>query len=103
MTEEKEPVCVSIHKIELDEVVFDEVGPLEIRAIAQDVESRMEKISKEKNTFDTFKLLAYTALYYAVQSYTKANSAGSKNKDDGRQLDNAIEKLSNCLNRLPLK
>ena len=103
MMEEKEPVSVTIRRIELDDVVFDSVGPLEIRAIAQDIELRIEKIAKDKNTFDTFKLLAHAALYYAVQSYTKANNAGSKNKDDGKQLDGAIEKLTHCLTSLPLK
>lgn len=100
---EKEPVNVTIRRIELEDVSFDNVGPLEIRAIAQDIELRIDKIAKEKNTFDTFKLLAHAALYYAVQSYTKANNAGTRNKDDGKQIDGAIEKLSNCLNSLPLK
>ena len=100
---EKEPVNVTIRRIELEDVSFDNVGPLEIRAIAQDIELRIDKIAKEKNTFDTFKLLAHAALYYAVQSYTKANNAGTRNKDDGKQIDGAIEKLSNCLSSLPLK
>lgn len=100
---EKEPVNVTIRRIELEDVSFDNVGPLEIRAIAQDIELRIDKIAKEKNTFDTFKLLAHAALYYAVQSYTKANNAGARTKDDGKQIDGAIEKLSNCLSSLPLK
>lgn len=100
---EKEPVSVTVRRIELDDVWFEGLGPLEVKAIAREVELRLEKISKEKNTFDTFKLLLHTALYYAVQSYTKANTAGSKNKDDNKQLDNAIEKLTHCLNSLPLK
>lgn len=101
---EKEPVTVSIRRIELEDVVFENVGPLEIRAIAQDIELRIEKIAKDRNTADTFKLLAHTALYYAVQSYTKANSSGQgRSREDSKQLDSVIEKLNNCLNSLPLK
>lgn len=100
---DKEPVSVTVRRIELDDVWFEGLGPLEVKALAREVELRMEKMSKEKNTFDTFKLLLHAALYYAAQAYAKTNTAGAKNKDDGKQLDNAIEKLAHCLNSLPLK
>jgi hypothetical protein len=100
---EKEPLTVSIRRIELEDVWFEGFGPLEVKAIARDVELRLEKISKEKNTVDSFKLLAHAALYYAVQAYAKANTAGAKNTNDNKQLDDAIEKLAHCLNSLPLK
>jgi hypothetical protein len=100
---EKEPVSVSIRRIELDDVWFEGLGPLEVKAVARDVELRLDKISKEKNTVDSFKLLAHAVLYYAVQSYAKTNSAGARHKDDSKQLDDAIEKLTHCLNSLPLK
>lgn len=100
---EKEPIAVTVRRIEVDDVWFDGLGPLEVKAIAREVELRLEKISKEKNTADTFKLLLHTALYYAVQAYTKTNTAGSRNQDENKQLDTAIEKLSSCLNSLPLK
>ncbi|MDR1684289.1 MAG: hypothetical protein LBR90_02355 [Elusimicrobiota bacterium] len=101
--EEKQPVSVNIRRIELDDVWFDGVGPLEVKALARDVELRMEKISKDKNIADTFKILAHAALHYAVLAYSKTNTAGTKSKDENKQLDNAIEKLSHCLNGLPLK
>ena len=100
---EKEPVSVNIRRIELDDIWFDGVGPLEAKALAREVELRMEKISKEKNTVDTIKVLLHTALYYAAQVYTKTNTAGAKNKNDDKQLDNVIEKLNHALNSLPLK
>jgi len=100
---DKEPVSVVVRRIELDDVWFEGVGPLEVKAIAREVELRMEKMSKEKNTFDTFKLLLHAALYYAAQTYTKTNTAGTKNKEDTRQLDAAIDKLNHCLTSLPMK
>jgi hypothetical protein len=103
MNMEKEPVSVTVRRIELEEVWFEGLGPLEVKALAGEVELRLEKISKEKNTFDTFKLLGHAALFYAAQAYLKTNTAGTKTKEDTKQLDNAIEKLTNCLNSLPLK
>jgi len=100
---DKEPVSVTVRRIELDDVWFEGVGPLEVKAIAREVELRMEKMSKEKNTFDTFKLLLHAALYYAAQSYIKTNTAGTKTKDGNKQLDEAIEKLTHCLGSLPMK
>lgn len=100
---EKEPISVTIRRIELDDIWFDGVGPLEAKALAREVELRMDKISKEKNTVDTIKVLLHTALYYAAQTYTKTNTAGAKTKSDDKQLDNVIEKLNHALNSLPLK
>jgi hypothetical protein len=71
--------------------------------IARDVESRIEKISKDKNTVDTLKLLLHTIMHYAVKAHIKTNSAGNKTKEDNKQLDAAIEKLDRALNSLPLK
>lgn len=100
--EEKEPISVTVRRIELSDVWFEGLGPLEVQSLALELEQRLEKISKEKNTFDTFKLLLHAALYYAAQAYTRANTAGAKSKGDAKQLDDAIEKLASCLNSLPL-
>ncbi|MDR0953689.1 MAG: hypothetical protein LBM71_05920 [Elusimicrobiota bacterium] len=103
MLEEKETTSVTIRRITLDDVWFEGLGPLEIKAIASDIEARMDKISKDKNIFDSFKLFLHTALYYAAKSYSKNSVASVKTKDETKQLDAAIEKLSHCLNSLPLK
>ena len=100
---EREPVNVSIRRIELEDVAFDGLGPLEIKAIASEIEQRINDFAKKRNTPDTFKLLAYAALFYAVQAYTKTNTAGTKTKEDTRQLDAALEKLNHCLASLPMK
>jgi hypothetical protein len=100
---DKEPVSITVRRIEIDDVWFDGIGPLEVKAIARDVEMRIEKLSREKNTFDTFKLLLHAAMYYAAQAYGKTNSAGNKTKEDNKQLDTAIDKLTHALNSLPLK
>ena len=100
---EREPISVTIRRIELDDIWFEGIGPLEAKSLALDVERRMDKISKERNTVDTIKVLLHTALYYAAQVYTKTNTAGAKNKSDDKQLDSAIEKLTHALNSLPMK
>ena len=103
MSKKQEPVTVTVKRIELDNVTLEGLGPLDVNALAREIENKMDQISKEKHTMDTFKVLLHTALFYAAKAYTKSNNEEQKNKAGEKQLDSAIEKLTLALNRLPLK
>lgn len=100
---EREPITLTIKRIQLEDVWFEDVGAMELSAIAKDIENRFDKISKEKNILSTLPLFAHVALYYAVKNYSRTNTSGLKDKNRDRAIDNAIERLSNCLNGLPMK
>lgn len=103
MKEKQEPVTVTIKRIELRDVVLEGLSPLDITALAKEVENKMEEISDKKNTVDSFKLALYAALFYAAKAYSKDNTAQRRSKTEERQLDSAIDKLTMALERLPLK
>ncbi|MBR4508025.1 MAG: hypothetical protein IKP23_00930 [Elusimicrobiaceae bacterium] len=98
-----ESMTLTIKGVELDDVYFENLGPLEINALAATVENQINKISVEKKTLDVFKLFLYTALHFAAQAYSKNETASSKKQDEQEQLDIAIDKLSSALSRLPLE
>ena len=98
-----ERMTLTIKGITLDDVYFENLGPLEINALAADVENQINKISVEKKTLDVFKLFLYTALHFAAQAYIKNETASSKKQDEQEQLDIAIDKLSSALSKLPLE
>ena len=98
-----ESMTLTIKGVELDDVYFENLGPLEINALAATVENQINKISIEKKTLDVFKLFLYTALHFAAQAYSKNETASSKKQDEQEQLDIAIDKLSSALSRLPLE
>lgn len=100
---DKEGISITIRRIELEDVWFEGLGPLDVKLLGHEVERRIEKISKDRNTVDTLKVLLHTALYYAAQAHMKTAGAGAKNKDEARQLESAIEKLNHALSSLPLK
>ena len=103
MSKRQDPVTVTIKRIELDNVTLEGLGPLDVSALAREIENKMDQISEEKHTVDNFKVLLYTALFYAAKAYTRNNNDEQKNKAGEKQLDSAIEKLNLALNRLPLK
>lgn len=103
MNKKQEPVTVTVKRIELDNVTLEGLGPLDVNALAREIENKMDQISEEKHTVDTFKVLLHTALFYAAKVYTKSNNEEQKNKAGEKQIDSAIEKLTLALNRLPLK
>lgn len=76
---------------------------MEIISVASDVEARINQISQERNLLDVYKLALYAALEYAAKAYNRDAGATTQNKEDTRQLDEAILKLKNCLEQLPLK
>lgn len=98
-----ESVSLTIQGFTLEDVYFENLGPLEINSLAAMVENQMNKIAKQKGIADSFKLLLHTALYFAAQAYTKSETVSSKKQDEQDQLDIAIDKLSSALNRLPLE
>ena len=98
-----ESITLTIKGVTLDDVYFENLGPLEVNSLAASVENQINKISREKKVLDTFKLLLYTALHFAAQAYNKNETASSKKQDEQDQLDIAIDKLSSALNRLPLE
>lgn len=98
-----ESMTLTIKGVELDDVYFENLGPLEINALAATVENQINKISVEKKTLDVFKLFLYTALHFAAQAYSKNETASSKKQDEQEQLDIAIDKLSSALSKLPLE
>ena len=98
-----ESMTLTIKGVELDDVYFENLGPLEINALAATVENQINKISVEKKTLDVFKLFLYTALHFAAQAYSKNETASSKKQDEQEQVDIAIDKLSSALSRLPLE
>ena len=98
-----ESITLTIKGITLNDVYFEELGPLEINSLARAVENQIDKISREKKVVDSFQLLLHTALYFAAQAYAKNETAGSKKQDEQEQLDIAIDKLSSALNRLPVE
>lgn len=98
-----ESISLTIKGVTLDDVYFENLGPLEVNSLAAMVENQINKISKQKQIVDSFKLLLHTALYFAAQAYSKNETASSKRQDEQEQLDIAIDKLSSALNRLPLE
>ncbi len=99
----KEKISLSIRKIKLDNIAYDDMTPMEILSLAADVERKMEQISAERNIIDVYKLALYTALDYAAAAAVRQSAGGSKTKEENRHLDEAILKLNNCLERLPLE
>ncbi|MBQ4493293.1 MAG: hypothetical protein II972_01635 [Elusimicrobiaceae bacterium] len=98
-----ESLTLTIKGITLDDVYFENLGPLEVNSLAAMVENQIDKIARDKKTLDTFKLFLYTALHFAAQAYSKNETASSKKQDEQDQLDIAIDKLSSALSRLPLE
>ena len=98
-----ESMTLTIKGVELNDVYFENLGPLEVNALAASVENQINKISVEKKTLDVFKLFLYTALHFAAQAYSKNETASSKKQDEQEQLDIAIDKLSSALSKLPLE
>ncbi len=98
-----ERMTLTIKGVTLDDVYFENLGPLEVNALAATVENQINKISVERQTLDVFKLFLYTALHFAAQAYSKNETASSKKQDEQEQLDIAIDKLSSALSKLPLE
>lgn len=98
-----ESLSVKIHGLTLDNVYFENLGPLEVNALVSAVEKQINKIAQEKQIVDTYKLLLHTALYFAAQAYVNSENSGFKKQDEKEQLDIVIDKLSSALNRLPLE
>jgi len=98
-----ESMSLTIKGITLDDVYFEDLGPLEVNSLAAMVENQINQIARDKKTLDAFKLFLYTALHFAAQAYKKNEIAGSRKQDEQEQLDIAIDKLSSALSRLPLE
>lgn len=98
-----ESMTLTIKGVVLEDVYFENLGPLEINSLAATVENQINQIARDKKTLDTFKLFLYTALHFAAQAYSKSENVSSKKQDEQDQLDIAIDKLSSALNRLPLE
>ena len=96
-------MTLTIKGITLDDVYFENLGPLEVNSLAAMVENQINKVARDKKTLDTFKLFLYTALHFAAQAYSKNETASSRKQDEQEQLDIAIDKLSSALSRLPLE
>ena len=103
MSKKQEPVTVTIKRIELDDVVLEGLGPLDVNALAREIEKMMYHLLEEKHTVENFKIFLNTTLFYAAKAYMKNNNEEQKSKAGEKQLDSAIEKLNLALNRLPLK
>lgn len=102
MSSQPETVNITIKRIELRNVSLEGLGPLDVAALAKEIEKKMEEISKERNMHDTYKLALYAALFYAGKVYSKNGQNEKKDRADEKQLDAAIDKLTFALNRLPL-
>ena len=98
-----ESMTLTIKGITLDDVYFENLGPLEVNSLAAMVENQINQIARDKKTLDAFKLFLYTALHFAAQAYSKNETASSRKQDEQDQLDIAIDKLSSALSRLPLE
>jgi|GEM_PF-2695180 hypothetical protein len=98
-----ESMTLTIKGFTLEDVYFENLGPLEVNSLAAMVENKIDQISVEKRVVDTMKLFLHTALYFAAQAYSNGENASSKKQDQEEQLDIAIDKLSSALSRLPLE
>ncbi len=98
-----ESMTLTIKGFTLEDVYFEDLGPLEVNSLAAMVENKIDQIAVEKRVVDTMKLFLHTALYFAAQAYSNRANASEKKQDQEEQLDIAIDKLSSALSRLPLE
>ncbi len=103
MREKTEPVNLSIKRMQLTDVVLEGLNPLDVAALAKDIENTMDEIANDRNLVDSYKIALYALLFYAGKAYTKDHTAQRRSKAEEKQLDSAIDKLTLALESLPLK
>lgn len=66
-----EDKSVTIMRIPLGDVRYKGISRNELAGIVKEIERRLEKVSKRRETVDTFKILMHALLDSAVEEYRR--------------------------------
>ena len=80
-------------------LAVDGLGPLEISAIAGQVESKMNDIEEATNIPDNSKLALMAAFHFATELYNLKQKAEDSGEADSKKIDELSSRLENALNK----
>jgi cell division protein ZapA (FtsZ GTPase activity inhibitor) len=77
----------------------DGLGPLEISAIAGQVEKKIDEIEEKTQVPDTSKLAFMAAFEFATELYNLKRKSENANEADSRKIEELVDKLESALDK----